>query len=512
LILTQVNSSYIALMVLARGDFTAYRGSDDSYYSAFRNLLTELHRYNENFAAGKQSDLPLICPSREQAKLIGKVFFPVYFPSIPPNSRNRTPETLKFGFQVNLAFLSFARWLSSEKKKRKDVIATYRGYVPSLERKIERGASRIIKRKQRAFTDYLSSGDLANRGLLDDEEISWLIQACAFEGDEKLPFTHDRRLQRLGNVTLAALLTNKHFQTGESFQIKLRAALVQNKSCFEWIIKIASAGSVSFCPLTTLDQMGKLTRFARGGTSSLYRTKWHEQDVAVKLFNDDEKPSNILQEISLMCLLRHAHLLPIFAYGVSESDEGKRMFSVSPYCSRGSLYHVIHDSPGQFDFGRRIKVILQTGAGVRYIHSLGLIHRDLKSLNILVCEDWNIYVADIGATRIASQLMTANVGTPIWMAPEVFTSQDYSQKADIYSFGMVLFEVITGKLPFENISSYELPSLITKGQRPTFPEKIAKPWMKLVTSMWADKPSKRPSIDKVLETVTQLSTVPFTKG
>ena len=70
-----------------------------------------------------------------------------------------------------------------------------------------------------------------------------------------------------------------------------------------------------------------------------------------------------------------------------------------------------------------------------YLHSFGIIHRDLKSPNVLVTEDWMTKLTDYGSSRIMSQIMTQNAGTLAWSAPEVLMSDTYSEKADVYSFG-----------------------------------------------------------------------------
>ena len=74
---------------------------------------------------------------------------------------------------------------------------------------------------------------------------------------------------------------------------------------------------------------------------------------------------------------------------------------------------------------------------------------------------------------------------------------------------MLIYEVITGKQPFAKISAYEIPSLVCKGQRPPLPSSLAKPWHKLITSMWSDKPSKRPTMTKVASFLAEYEDLPF---
>ena len=509
-ILAQVNLSFVVLLVMSHNDLLKAKGSDDTYYHSFRSVLAAVSHHNRRMEENQPSEIPSIFPEPEQAAIINRILFPVYFPNpVSGSSKSKAPEALKFGHQVSVAISSFMHWLSASKKD--NALETHRAYLSTAlrDRQLRRGIAAYAGKKEEKFANYLASGDLANRGLMDRQEIGWLVDACAFEGDKTSPFTHNRRLQRLGHVALAALLSNKHFQTGEVFQVQLRNAIVKNAHCLGWLVKAASGGGVSFCPVVSLNDFGKLTRFARGGTCTLYRAKWNEEVIAVKLFNEEERSTDIRHEVALLSLLRHPNVLPVYAYGTSLYENSMRMFCVSPYAERGSLYSVLRDKSGQFDHEKRIHVLQQAAVGVEHLHSLGLIHRDLKSLNILIREDWAVWVADIGATRIEADYMTVNVGTPFWMAPETFTTQEYSQKADVYSFGMILFEMITGKQPFEKISAYEVPILICKGQRPPLPANLAKPWHKLITSMWSEKPSKRPTMHKVGLSLTALQNVPF---
>merc|ERR1712137_429131 len=440
----------------------------------------------------------------EDALAISRMYFPVY--TVPKG--RKVPETMKLGHQLSVAFASFDRWQYCIKKK-KNLQRSYLENAPLYEKKLRYGAKRFLTRKEETFLQYISSGTLANRGLMDDQEIGWLVETCGFEANQRTKFSHSRRLQRLAVVSLSALINNKRFDAGHEFQKKLRSAVVRNVHSLQWLLKLASAGSLTVCPLTTMDQMGKLIRFARGNSCSLYKTTWNEKEVAVKLFNDDKDNSSILQEISVMSLLQHPHILPVYAWGTSMYENARHIFSVSPYASKGSLFNILRNKPELLDEKARFEVILQVAQGLSYLHSLQIIHRDLKSLNVLLCEDDRVYVTDIGFSRIQAQTMTVNVGTPIWMAPEVFARHNYTFAVDVYSLSIFLYELLTDEIPFEKSSSYEIPSLVTKGVRPVFGENISKPWVKLVQSMWHEKPNRRPSITEVITIMESLRNTPF---
>ena len=84
---------------------------------------------------------------------------------------------------------------------------------------------------------------------------------------------------------------------------------------------------------------------------------------------------------------------------------------------------------------------------LNYCHKNNVIHRDIKSLNILLTKNYQVYVGDVGSSRVQDVTMTCNTGTVSWMAPEMFSTQSYTKSIDIYSFSMLLFEVIFSKVP-----------------------------------------------------------------
>ena len=100
--------------------------------------------------------------------------------------------------------------------------------------------------------------------------------------------------------------------------------------------------------------------------------------------------------------------------------------------------------------------------------------------------------------------MTGNIGTVYWMAPEMFQNASYTEKVDVYSFWIVLFEIISGEVPFKGENSFSIPVQVTHGTRPGLPKNLSKPWLKLVTKCWADRPARRPTFDKILQMLEAL--------
>ena len=102
------------------------------------------------------------------------------------------------------------------------------------------------------------------------------------------------------------------------------------------------------------------------------------------------------------------------------------------------LYDLLHDSAFYLDDILRVDWALHTAASMKFLHSCGLIHRDLKSLNLLVGQNLEVKLCDFGLSRVLDRqkAMTSNIGTVSWIAPEVFQKKHYTEKADVYSYGM----------------------------------------------------------------------------
>ena len=123
-------------------------------------------------------------------------------------------------------------------------------------------------------------------------------------------------------------------------------------------------------------------------------------------------------------------------YGASlESEARGNSALVLELAEKGSLYDVVRDPEILFNWRKKVDMALQVASAMEYLHTYGIIHRDLKSLNVLVMRDMTLKLTDYGTSRVISENMTQNVGTVAWIAPEVLESETYTVKADVYSFG-----------------------------------------------------------------------------
>ena len=194
----------------------------------------------------------------------------------------------------------------------------------------------------------------------------------------------------------------------------------------------------------------------RGGMADVYRgfdTKF-QRDVAVKVFKreDEDLLRRFIREARLMASLHNSHLMPVFDTGVDDVDGIPYYYIVMPYMDGGTLRTRIRRGP--LPLSDVCRYLREIADALDYIHRKGIIHRDIKASNVLLDADGNSYLADFGIARSdsdATQLTTTGnvLGTVDYVAPELF-EPDYKADArsDFYSLGVLLYEMVTGRLPF----------------------------------------------------------------
>lgn len=169
------------------------------------------------------------------------------------------------------------------------------------------------------------------------------------------------------------------------------------------------------------------------------------------------------KEIDLMTLGSCPYTVPIYGYSYSDTS----LTIIMEYMPKGSLFDVLHKRHEKISIIQRMRMARHCALGLDFIHRNGIIHRDVKSMNILVSDDYSCKLTDFGCSKVLNDgknnvqyLNTANSGTPLWMAPEVKKGLPYDFSADIYSLGLVIYELFENKLPHYNqiTQTTELPS------------------------------------------------------
>lgn len=246
--------------------------------------------------------------------------------------------------------------------------------------------------------------------------------------------------------------------------------------------------------------------FAQGAFGKLYKGTYNGEDVAIKLL---ERPENDLerahsmeqqfqQEVMMLARLKHPNIVRF----IGACRKPMVWCIVTEYAKGGSVRQFLTKRQNRsVPLKLAVKQALDVARGMEYVHGLNLIHRDLKSDNLLIAADKSIKIADFGVARIEVQTegMTPETGTYRWMAPEMIQHRPYTQKVDVYSFGIVLWELITGMLPFQNMTAVQAAfAVVNKGVRPTIPNDCLPVLAEIMSRCWDPNPDVRPPFTEVV--------------
>jgi len=200
-----------------------------------------------------------------------------------------------------------------------------------------------------------------------------------------------------------------------------------------------------------------------------------------------------------MTQLNHPYLIHLYGCTL-----GNPYSLVMEYAHNGSLYNALHDGKLDLPWDMRYKWIEQIAYGMKHLHDNKILHRDMKSLNVLLDANFNVKLSDFGLSKIESkddQTLSKDgmKGTIAWMAPELFKNQPATKKSDIYSMGMTFYEIVTNRVPFQDYQNQvEVAQKVLAGTRETIPAECQPKVAKLIAKCWEAKPEARPSIDDVI--------------
>jgi predicted Ser/Thr protein kinase len=283
--------------------------------------------------------------------------------------------------------------------------------------------------------------------------------------------------------------------------------------------KIPSADRISMMDETGKVKMSVVIPYERlklekkiggGGSGLVYKGRWQNTDVAIKqLFSVEFDPRSKLEfirETSIMATLRHPNIVAFF--GVCLEPE---CCIVMEYMSEGSLYNLLHSNK-ELTWLARCHIALDVGRGLAFLHEKDVIHRDLKSLNVLLNKKGQAKLADFGLSKVkdASSATKGVKGTLRWMAPELFeeelgTEIGYTKKADVYSYGVIMYEIASQNDPFDEIKiEGKVIQKVLNGERPEKPKDCPGVYQTLLNRCWAQRANERPEMNVVVDTLDNM--------
>nr|XP_044624645.1 mitogen-activated protein kinase kinase kinase 20 isoform X2 [Equus asinus] len=240
-----------------------------------------------------------------------------------------------------------------------------------------------------------------------------------------------------------------------------------------------------------------------GSFGSVYRAKWISQDkeVAVKKLLKIEKEAEILSVLS------HRNIIQFYGVILEPPNYG----IVTEYASLGSLYDYINSNRSEeMDMDHIMTWATDVAKGMHYLHMeapVKVIHRDLKSRNVVIAADGVLKICDFGASRFHNHTTHMSlVGTFPWMAPEVIQSLPVSETCDTYSYGVVLWEMLTREVPFKGLEGLQVAWLVVeKNERLTIPSSCPRSFAELLRQCWEADAKKRPSFKQIISILESMS-------
>ncbi|XP_042418566.1 serine/threonine-protein kinase STY46-like isoform X5 [Zingiber officinale] len=275
-----------------------------------------------------------------------------------------------------------------------------------------------------------------------------------------------------------------------------------HSSASERILAVAKAGEWE------IDRRSLKTgeKIASGSCGDLYRGSYLGQDVAIKIIRSNLLNDSLLQEfqqeVFILKNVQHENVVRF----VGACTKPPQLCIVTEYMQGGNLYDYLHKQHNILELSMLLKISIDVCKGMEYLHNNNIVHRDLKTANLLIDSNFVVKVADFGVARIQNQggVMTAETGTYRWMAPEVINHLPYDEKADVFSFGIVLWELTTSKIPYENMTPLQAALAVRQGHRPEIPETTHPRLSDLMRRCWEGIPTERPTFSEIVVELEEL--------
>ncbi|EAY75804.1 hypothetical protein OsI_03719 [Oryza sativa Indica Group] len=258
-------------------------------------------------------------------------------------------------------------------------------------------------------------------------------------------------------------------------------------------------------------------RFASGAHSRLFHGIYKEQPVAVKFIRqpEDEEDAELAAqlekqfntEVTTLSRLNHPNVIKL----IGACSSPPVFCVITEFLSGGSLRTFLHKQEHKsLPLEKIISIGLDIANGIGYIHSQGVVHRDVKPENIIFDSEFCAKIVDFGISCEEAECdpLANDTGTFRWMAPEMMKHKPYGRKVDVYSFGLILWEMFTGSVPYEDLNPFQAAfAVFDKNERPVIPSSCPAPLRLLIEQCWASQPDKRPEFWQIVQILDKFKAV-----
>ncbi|GMH23132.1 hypothetical protein Nepgr_024975 [Nepenthes gracilis] len=293
----------------------------------------------------------------------------------------------------------------------------------------------------------------------------------------------------------------------------------QNSSSQNGLIASSSDLSIDESLLVDPKMLFIGSKIGEGAHGKVYEGRYGDRIVAIKVLHCGSTPeerialeSRFIREVNMMSRVKHENLVKFIG-----ACKDPLMVIVTELLPGMSLRrYLVNLRPKQLELHVAIGYALDIAQAMDCLHANGIIHRDLKPDNLLLTANHkSVKLADFGLAREESvtEMMTAETGTYRWMAPELYSTvtlrqgekKHYNNKVDVYSFGIVLWELLTNRMPFDKMSNLQAAyAAAFKQERPPIPDDISPELAFIIQSCWVEDPNLRPSFSQIVRLLNEI--------
>ncbi|EFX79577.1 hypothetical protein DAPPUDRAFT_52374 [Daphnia pulex] len=240
------------------------------------------------------------------------------------------------------------------------------------------------------------------------------------------------------------------------------------------------------------EALRELEWLASGAQGAVYKCRMRNEIVAVKRVKDKREA-----DIRHLRQLHHPNIIRF----KGACTQAPNYCLVMEYCPNGTLYNFLRNDENKLSPRLTVDWAVQIASGMHYLHQHKIIHRDLKSPNVLLAENNVVKISDFGTCRTWNEISVemSFIGTYAWMAPEVIRKELCSEKMDVWSYGVVLWELLTSESPYRDIDQAAIIYGVgTNRLHLPLPPSVPAGFLLLMRMCWDPKPRNRPSFSSIL--------------